>query len=174
MYIHIYIYTHTHTGYIRIRAHVYGNIYAIMLTSICLSLYIYISLSIYLSIYLYSIINVWFTYCEWLAPRATVAPPPRTHIYIYIYIYIIINIIIIIIIIIIDGRTRYLPYSTPLRNRFGAVCWLFLQAEEGNLYFTELAERVEYGNYDTTRGFACEREPNPYPRRAADQRRRGR
>ena len=26
--------------------------------------------------------------------------------------------------------------------------WLFLQAQEGTIYFTELAERVEYGNYD--------------------------
>ena len=25
--------------------------------------------------------------------------------------------------------------------------WLCLQAQEGNIYFTELAERVEYGNY---------------------------
>ena len=24
-----------------------------------------------------------------------------------------------------------------------------MQAQEGNIYFTELAERVEYGNYDT-------------------------
>ena len=26
--------------------------------------------------------------------------------------------------------------------------WLCLQAQEGNIHFTELAERVEYGNYD--------------------------
>ena len=25
-----------------------------------------------------------------------------------------------------------------------------MQAQEGNIYFTELAERVEYGNYDIT------------------------
>ena len=38
-------------------------------------------------------------------------------------------------------------YSTPLRNRFAACVWLFLQAQEGHIYFTELAERVEYGKY---------------------------
>ena len=29
----------------------------------------------------------------------------------------------------------------------GGNVWLCLQAQEGNMYFTELAERVEYGNY---------------------------
>ena len=27
------------------------------------------------------------------------------------------------------------------------LCWAVLQAQEGNTYFTELAERAEYGNY---------------------------
>ena len=30
----------------------------------------------------------------------------------------------------------------------GVCFWLILQAQEGYIYFTELAERVEYGNYD--------------------------
>ena len=29
----------------------------------------------------------------------------------------------------------------------GGCCWLFLQAQEGDIHFTELAERVEYGKY---------------------------
>ena len=45
-----------------------------------------------------------------------------------------------------------LPYSTP-----SEIPWrLFLAvllAQEGNIYFTELAERVECGNYATTVGF---------------------
>ena len=38
-------------------------------------------------------------------------------------------------------------FYPPLKSIWGCV-WLFLQAQEGNIYFTELAERVEYGNYD--------------------------
>ena len=34
----------------------------------------------------------------------------------------------------------------PLKQIWGCF-WLFLQAQEENSYFTELAERVEYGNY---------------------------
>ena len=33
----------------------------------------------------------------------------------------------------------------------GGCVWLFLQAQEGNTYFTELAERVEYGNYEVNK-----------------------
>ena len=29
--------------------------------------------------------------------------------------------------------------------------WRFLRAQKGNIYFTELPERVEYGNYDEDR-----------------------
>ena len=35
----------------------------------------------------------------------------------------------------------------PSEIDWGCV-WLSSQAQEGNIYFTELAERVEYGNYD--------------------------
>ena len=51
------------------------------------------------------------------------------------------NIIIVIVI-----SSPYLPYSTPSEIGLGLFS-LFLQAQEGNIYFTELAERVEYGNY---------------------------
>ena len=37
-------------------------------------------------------------------------------------------------------------FYPPLKLIWGCA-WLFLQAQEGNLYFTEWAERVEYGNY---------------------------
>ena len=37
-------------------------------------------------------------------------------------------------------------FYPPLKWILGCV-WLCLQAQEGNSYFTELAERVEYGNY---------------------------
>ena len=39
-------------------------------------------------------------------------------------------------------------FYPPLKQIWGCV-WLFLQAQEGNAYFTEQAERVEYGNYET-------------------------
>ena len=39
-------------------------------------------------------------------------------------------------------------FYPPLKQIWGCV-WLFLQAQEGHIYFTELAERVEYGNYVT-------------------------
>ena len=39
----------------------------------------------------------------------------------------------------------YLPYSNPLEIDLG----LRLQAPKGNHHFTDLAERVEYGNYVT-------------------------
>ena len=44
------------------------------------------------------------------------------------------------------GAPSYLPYSTPLWNRFGAVfgCVCRLRRE---IFISELAERVEYGNY---------------------------
>ena len=32
------------------------------------------------------------------------------------------------------------------------LCSAVLQAQEGNIYFTELAERVEYGNYPCGKG----------------------
>ena len=38
-------------------------------------------------------------------------------------------------------------FYPPLKYIRGCV-WLFLQAQKGTIYFTELAERVEYGNYD--------------------------
>ena len=38
-------------------------------------------------------------------------------------------------------------FYPSLKYMVGCV-WLFLQAQEGNIYFTELAERVEYFNYD--------------------------
>ena len=37
-------------------------------------------------------------------------------------------------------------FYPPLTYILGCV-WLCLQAQEGNIYFTELAERVEYGKY---------------------------
>ena len=37
-------------------------------------------------------------------------------------------------------------FYPPLKYIWGCV-WLRLQAQEGNIYFTELAGRVEYGNY---------------------------
>ena len=37
-------------------------------------------------------------------------------------------------------------FYPPLKQIWGCV-WLCLQAQEGNTYFTELAERVEYGNH---------------------------
>ena len=48
----------------------------------------------------------------------------------------------IIIIIIIHSR-----HILPPSEIDGGCFWLRLQAQEGNIYFTELAERVEYGNY---------------------------
>ena len=39
-------------------------------------------------------------------------------------------------------------FYPPLKSIWGCV-WLFLQAQKENIYFTELAERVEYGNYDS-------------------------
>ena len=54
------------------------------------------------------------------------------------------------------SREPPLPYSTPLWNRFGAVSGAVLQAQEGDFYFTELAERVEYGNDDYFEGTARE------------------
>ena len=47
------------------------------------------------------------------------------------------------------GRRRIILaiFYPPLKWICGCV-WLFLQAREGNIYFTELAERVEYGNYE--------------------------
>ena len=45
-------------------------------------------------------------------------------------------------------KLSYLPYSTPPLKYIWGCFWLFLQAQEGNVCFTELAERVEYGNYD--------------------------
>ena len=38
-------------------------------------------------------------------------------------------------------------FYPPLKYMWDCV-WLFLQAQGGNIYFRELAERVEYGNYD--------------------------
>ena len=37
-------------------------------------------------------------------------------------------------------------FYPPLKQIWGCL-WLCLQAQEGDIYFTELAERVEYGNY---------------------------
>ena len=37
-------------------------------------------------------------------------------------------------------------FYPPLKHIRGCA-WLFLQAQKGTIYFTELAERVEYGNY---------------------------
>ena len=37
-------------------------------------------------------------------------------------------------------------FYLPLKQIWGCV-WLFLQARKGNIYFTESAERVEYGKY---------------------------
>ena len=51
--------------------------------------------------------------------------------YVYIYIYIYIHM-----------------FYTPLRNRLGAFLGCCCWAQKGRIYFTELAERVEYGNYD--------------------------
>ena len=47
-----------------------------------------------------------------------------------------------------DGSLRGILaiFYPPLKQIWGCV-WLFLQVQEGNIYFTELAERVEYGNY---------------------------
>ena len=43
------------------------------------------------------------------------------------------------------------------------VCvWLCLQAQEGNINFTELAERVEYGNYEIVL-FDISNSMKPYP-----------
>ena len=36
----------------------------------------------------------------------------------------------------------------PPLKQMGGCFWLFLQAQKGDTYFTELAERVEYGNYE--------------------------
>ena len=43
----------------------------------------------------------------------------------------------------------YIPLAIfyPPLKYLGGCFWLFLQAQEGNTSFTELAERVEYGNY---------------------------
>ena len=41
----------------------------------------------------------------------------------------------------------YLPYSTPLKYIWGCFV-LILQTWKGNIYFTELAERVEYSKYE--------------------------
>ena len=64
------------------------------------------------------------------------------------------------------SHESYLPYSTPLWNRFGAVfgCVCRLRREIYiyiYIYFTEVAERVEYGNYANT-----EIRRTPPPRRA--------
>ena len=58
-------------------------------------------------------------------------------------IIIVIQIILLIIILIIILAIFY----PPLKQIWGCG-WLCLLAQEGNIYFTELAERVEYGNYD--------------------------
>ena len=55
-----------------------------------------------------------------------------------------------------EGVQIWLPtilaiFYPPLKQIWGCV-WLFLQAQKGNNYFTELAERVEYGNYAYTTG----------------------
>ena len=51
-------------------------------------------------------------------------------------------------------------FYPPLKYIWGCV-WLFLQAQEGNTYFTELAERVEYGNYVICSWHFCKDRPDP-------------
>ena len=47
-----------------------------------------------------------------------------------------------------DDNTDILAiFYPPLKQTWGCV-WLFLQAQEGNIYFTEFVKRVDYGNYD--------------------------
>ena len=43
----------------------------------------------------------------------------------------------------------------------GGCFWLFLQARKGNIYFTELAGRVEHGNYGPGSEAAPETAPAP-------------
>ena len=45
-------------------------------------------------------------------------------------------------------KCLHLPYSAPLWNRPEGVLGLFLHARKGDVYFTALAERIEYGNRD--------------------------
>ena len=48
------------------------------------------------------------------------------------------------------GECILVIFYPPLKKIWGCV-WLCLQAQEGNIYFTELAERVEYGKYGVVR-----------------------
>ena len=45
-----------------------------------------------------------------------------------------------------EGEIILAIFYPPVKYIGGCV-WLSLQAQEGTTYFTELAERVEYGNY---------------------------
>ena len=139
-------------------------------------IYIYIYIYVYVHVYIY-IYRERETYyvCVYIYIYIYICICVYTYIYIYICIYIyrerergVINVIII------NGSTQKVPPSnsmqlavTPLvltpfvpfrwllhtchilpPSEIDLSCvWLLLQAQKGDIYFTESAERVEYGNY---------------------------
>ena len=50
-----------------------------------------------------------------------------------------------------DPTVSILTIFYPSLKYIGGCVWLFLQAQKGTIYFTGLAERVEYGNYGLER-----------------------
>ena len=48
------------------------------------------------------------------------------------------------------SRTPILAIINPPLKEMGGCFWLLLQAQKGDTYFTELAERAEYGNTKIT------------------------
>ena len=99
-----------------------------------------------------------------------------TYIHIYIYIYIYIYRLIHIhacVCIHICIHTAYSPYYTPPLKSIWGCFGLMLQTWQGNIYFTELADRVEYGKYvQMMSGAWGRRSPRPGSR-AAPQRKQG-
>ena len=55
-------------------------------------------------------------------------------------------------------RERHTCHFLPPSEIYSGLCLLFLQARKGNVYFTLLAGRVEYGNYVDRGGEEAQRE----------------
>ena len=149
-YIYIYIYIYI----LHIRIHI----------SPSLSLYIYICIHIYIYIYIcvsaqlrrqpqvhppdsrtaVEVLDKWFPLSP-LECMITCLYVMCIHMYRCLHVNIIVCYVYVLCICIYALDKSYLPILPP--SEIWGCVWLCSQAQEGNNYFTELAERVEYGNY---------------------------
>ena len=100
----------------------------LLFTCVCVCIYIYIYIYSNICIYIYIYI------CVLRADRRLSVSLFASHVVVLLSLYCL--------------CMRYILaiFDPPLKQIWGCL-WLCLQAQEGNIYFTELAERVEYGNY---------------------------